>query len=71
MENKQKLELMKDLRTHQVAVAELNALSSTRSVVYHKKGNLYFRTSIQKAMASEQKQVDEAKSQLQKLTSAA
>ncbi|XP_062101432.1 uncharacterized protein LOC133807238 [Humulus lupulus] len=70
IESKENLELMlmKEMRSHEVALAELNALSSTRSV-YHRNGNLYFRTTIQKATASEQKLVDEAKSRLHNLNS--
>ncbi|RVW29732.1 hypothetical protein CK203_051670 [Vitis vinifera] len=37
--------------------------------VYQKNGNLFFRTTIQKATASEQKQLNSAKAKLQKLNS--
>ncbi|CAB4269153.1 unnamed protein product [Prunus armeniaca] len=48
-----KLGLTKQIRSHEVAIAELNALSPSRAV-YQKNGNLFFRTTIQKAMTSEQ-----------------
>ncbi|KAG5590169.1 hypothetical protein H5410_040683 [Solanum commersonii] len=37
--------------------------------VYRRNGNLFFRTTVQKATTSEQKQVDMVKSKLQKLSS--
>ncbi|CAB4299593.1 unnamed protein product [Prunus armeniaca] len=63
-----KLGLTKQIRSHEVAIAELNALSPSRAV-YQKNGNLFFRTTIQKAMTSEQKQIDLAKASLGKLNS--
>ncbi|KAL1562019.1 hypothetical protein AAHA92_04644 [Salvia divinorum] len=59
--------LLKQVRSHEVAVAELNGLSSSRAV-YQRNGNLFFRTTIQKATAFEQKQLDAAKATLQKLS---
>ncbi|KAG6752014.1 hypothetical protein POTOM_044230 [Populus tomentosa] len=47
------LDLMKKVRSHEVAIAELSNLSSSRTV-YQKNGNLFFRTTAQKATASEQ-----------------
>ncbi|KAB5529671.1 hypothetical protein DKX38_019752 [Salix brachista] len=47
------LELIKEVRSHEVAIAELSNLSSSRAV-YQKNGNLFFRTTAQKATASEQ-----------------
>uniref|UniRef100_A0A2P2IJF2 Uncharacterized protein LOC103496917 n=1 Tax=Rhizophora mucronata TaxID=61149 RepID=A0A2P2IJF2_RHIMU len=61
-------ELVKKIRTQEVAIAELNHLSSTRAV-YQKNGNIFFRTTVQKATGSEQKQLDLAKAKLEKLTS--
>ncbi|EEF38370.1 uncharacterized protein LOC8284260 [Ricinus communis] len=63
-----KLDLVRKVRSHEVALAELNNLSSSRGV-YQKNGNLFFRTTIQKATASEQKQLDSAKANLGKLNS--
>lgn len=63
-----KLDLMKQIRTHEVAIAELSNISSSRAV-YQKNGNLFFRTTVQKAKASEQKQLDAAKAKLEKLNS--
>ncbi|XP_050224186.1 uncharacterized protein LOC126673912 [Mercurialis annua] len=63
-----KLDLIKKIRSHEVALAELNNLSSSRGV-YQKNGNLFFRTTIRKATASEQKQLDSAKANLGKLNS--
>uniref|UniRef100_A0A7N2LHG9 Prefoldin subunit 1 n=1 Tax=Quercus lobata TaxID=97700 RepID=A0A7N2LHG9_QUELO len=62
------LGLIKELRSHEVAIAELNHLSSSRAV-YQKNGNIFFQTTIQKATASEQKQLDLAKAKLEKLNS--
>ncbi|PON87489.1 Prefoldin beta-like [Trema orientale] len=67
-ETTQKVGLIKEIRSHEIALAELNALSSSRPV-YHKNGNIYFRTTIQKATSSEQKLLDQAKSRLDKLNS--
>ncbi|XP_073142156.1 uncharacterized protein [Henckelia pumila] len=61
-------DLLKQVRSHEVALAELNNLSSSRAV-YHKNGNIFFRTSIEKATALEQTQLDTAKARLQKLGS--
>ncbi|CAI0542490.1 unnamed protein product [Linum tenue] len=75
-----KLNLVKEIRTHEVAVAELGHLPASRPV-YQKTGNLFFRTTIQKATASEQskkqscfslypfKLLDSAKAKLGKLNS--
>ncbi|KAF3976048.1 hypothetical protein ACB098_11G081300 [Castanea mollissima] len=62
------LGLIKEIRSHEVAIAELNHLSSSRAV-YQKNGNIFFQTTIQKATASEQKQLDLAKARLEKLNS--
>ncbi|PIN10362.1 hypothetical protein CDL12_17052 [Handroanthus impetiginosus] len=61
-------DLLKQVRSHEVAIAELNNLSSSRAV-YQRNGNIFFRTTIQKATAFEQKQLDSAKARLQKLNS--
>ncbi|KAG6393286.1 hypothetical protein SASPL_147523 [Salvia splendens] len=62
-------DLRKQVRSHEVAVAEINSLSSSRvhmlsSAVYQKNGNIFFRTTIQKASAFEQKQLEAAKAKL-------
>ncbi|KAG4111364.1 hypothetical protein ERO13_D13G100200v2 [Gossypium hirsutum] len=62
------LDLIKQIRTHEVAIAELGSLSSSRTV-FQKNGHLFFRTSIQKATSSEEKQLDQAKAKLEKLNS--
>ncbi|XP_015895738.3 uncharacterized protein LOC107429540 [Ziziphus jujuba] len=67
-ESESKVNLMKQIRSHEVALAELNALSSSRAV-YQKDGNIFFRTTIQKAVTSEQKQLDLSKAMLEKLNS--
>ncbi|CAA0827154.1 Prefoldin chaperone subunit family protein [Striga hermonthica] len=59
-------DLLKQVRTREVAVAELSNLSSARAV-YQKNGNIYFQTTIEKATAFEQKQLDIAKGRLQML----
>ncbi|KAG8391394.1 hypothetical protein BUALT_Bualt01G0183100 [Buddleja alternifolia] len=61
-------DLLKQVRSHEVAIAELTNLSSSRAV-YEKNGNIFFRTTIPKATTSEQKQLDTAKARLQKLSS--
>ncbi|XWS57966.1 hypothetical protein CRYUN_Cryun09bG0218600 [Craigia yunnanensis] len=48
-----KVVLIKQIRTHEVAIAELGNLSSSRTV-YLKNGYLFFRTTIQKATSSEE-----------------
>ncbi|GFP88574.1 hypothetical protein PHJA_001001100 [Phtheirospermum japonicum] len=58
-------DLQKQARVHEIAVAELNNLSSSRAV-YQRNGNLFFRTTIEKATASEQTQLDIAKARLPK-----
>lgn len=63
-----KINLVKQVRRHEVAIAELNSLSSSRAV-YQKYGNIFFRTTIQKAIASEQKHLDLDKGKLEKLNS--
>ncbi|XP_057433817.1 uncharacterized protein LOC130726552 [Lotus japonicus] len=61
-------DLTKQLRSHEVAIAELNNLPSSRGV-YHRNGNLFFRTTIQAATTLEQKQLDSAKAKLKTLNS--
>ncbi|KAK8546501.1 hypothetical protein V6N13_067716 [Hibiscus sabdariffa] len=63
-----RFELTKQIRTHEVAIAELGSLSSSRTV-YQKNGHLFFRTTVQKATSSEEKQLDQAKAKLAKLNS--
>ncbi|CAM8951969.1 unnamed protein product [Rhodiola kirilowii] len=52
-----RIELVKKMREHEVAVVELSSLSTSRAV-YQKQGNIYFLTTAQKAKASEQKLLD-------------
>ncbi|KAJ1414430.1 Prefoldin [Sesbania bispinosa] len=47
-------DLTKQWRSHEVAIAELNNLPSSRAV-YQKNGNLFFRTTIQTATTMEQR----------------
>lgn len=60
--------LTKQIRSHEIAVVELGSLPSSRAV-YQKHGNIFFRTTVQKATANQQKQVNLAKAKLQKLNS--
>ncbi|CAN6486964.1 unnamed protein product [Victoria cruziana] len=60
-----KLQLQKEIRSREVAIAELSCLSSSRKV-YQKNGTIFFRTSIDLALTSEKKQLDLAKSKLEK-----
>ncbi|KAI4306362.1 hypothetical protein L6164_029645 [Bauhinia variegata] len=60
--------LMMELRRHEVAIAELNNLPSIRAV-YQRNGNLFFRTTIEKATLMEHKQIDSAKGKLRILDS--
>ncbi|KAH7864010.1 hypothetical protein Vadar_024637 [Vaccinium darrowii] len=61
--------LVKQIRSHEVAIAELNNLPSSRAV-YQRNGNIFFRTSVPKATIFEQRQLDAVKAGLQKLNSA-
>ncbi|CAM8899432.1 unnamed protein product [Rhodiola kirilowii] len=61
-----RIELVKQMREHEVAVVELSSLSTSRAV-YQKQGNIYFRTTAQKAKASEQKLLDGIKEKMQHL----
>ncbi|KAK7331239.1 hypothetical protein VNO77_25458 [Canavalia gladiata] len=61
-------DLMKQMRSHEVAIAELNNLPSSRAI-YQRNGNLFFRTTVQTATTMEQKQVDSAKEKLKNLNS--
>uniref|UniRef100_A0A0E0HZZ4 Uncharacterized protein n=1 Tax=Oryza nivara TaxID=4536 RepID=A0A0E0HZZ4_ORYNI len=104
-----KVQLMKEIRAHEVAIGELNNLPPSRlmfavrrpirrdrrggsggvgalgaegggprlggreaaaAAVYQKTCNLFFRKSVKSAVTSEQKQLDMAKSRLQKLDQA-
>ncbi|KAL3622352.1 hypothetical protein CASFOL_033763 [Castilleja foliolosa] len=58
-------DLLRQVKSHEIAVAELNNLSSSRAV-YQRNGNLFFRTTIEKATAYEQTQLDFAKARLPK-----
>ncbi|KAH7692912.1 Prefoldin beta-like protein [Dioscorea alata] len=59
-------DLLKEIRSHEIAISELNSLATSRNV-YQKNGGLFFRKSIQTAIQSEQKQLDTAKELLQKM----
>ncbi|KAL2892654.1 ATP-citrate synthase [Bienertia sinuspersici] len=61
-----KNDLSNEIRRHEVAIAELNSLPSSRPV-YLKNGNIFFRSTIQKAITSEQRQLD-TKSKMQKMS---
>ncbi|KAF7803963.1 Lactate utilization protein like [Senna tora] len=63
-----KIDLLKQLKSHEIAIAELDNLPSSRAV-YQRNGNLFFRTTIQRATAMEQKQLDSAKAKLKILNS--
>ncbi|XP_037452594.1 uncharacterized protein LOC119323119 [Triticum dicoccoides] len=64
-----KMELMKEVRAHQVAIGELNNLPPSRAA-YQKTCNIFFRKDITSPVASQQKQLDIAKAKLQKLDQA-
>ncbi|KAH9604569.1 hypothetical protein KSS87_006406 [Heliosperma pusillum] len=57
-------DLKREIRQHEVAIEELNNLASSRSV-YVKKGNIFFRTSTEKATTSVKRQLDAAKKKMQ------
>ncbi|CAM0958383.1 unnamed protein product [Alopecurus aequalis] len=61
-----KMELMKEIRAHEVAISELNNLPPSRAA-YQKTCNIFFRTNIKTAVMSAQKQLDMAKGRLHKL----
>ncbi|GMH17178.1 hypothetical protein Nepgr_019019 [Nepenthes gracilis] len=61
-------DIVKEIRVHEVAIAELGNISSSRAV-YHQNGNLFFRTTTRNATATEQRKLDAAKAKLQKLNS--
>ncbi|CAM8904508.1 unnamed protein product [Rhodiola kirilowii] len=63
-----RIELVKQMREHEVAVMELSSLSTSRAV-YQKQGIIYFRTTAKKAKASEQKLLDGIKEKMQNLNS--
>ncbi|KAJ3689499.1 hypothetical protein LUZ61_018663 [Rhynchospora tenuis] len=69
IEEELKLDLLKEVRGHEVAISELNSISSSRAV-YQKSGNIFFRKSVKSAISVEQKQLDMAKAQLEKLNAA-
>ncbi|XP_028108678.1 uncharacterized protein LOC114307476 isoform X2 [Camellia sinensis] len=60
--------LIKRIRSHEIAIVELNNLSSSRAV-YQKNGNIFFRTTARKATAFEQRQLDATKAKPQQLNS--
>ncbi|KAF3335926.1 Prefoldin subunit [Carex littledalei] len=62
-----KLDHLKKVRAHEVAISELNSVPDSRAV-YQKNGNIFFRRSVKSAIAVEQKQLDLAKAQIEKLS---
>ncbi|GMP42187.1 hypothetical protein CsSME_00012009 [Camellia sinensis var. sinensis] len=60
--------LIKRITSHEIAIVKLNNLSSSRAV-YQKNGNIFFRTTAQKATTFEQRQLDATKAKLQQLNS--
>ncbi|KAG2641752.1 hypothetical protein PVAP13_2KG063400 [Panicum virgatum] len=48
-----KVELMKEIRAHEVAIAELQNLHPSRAV-YQKAGNIFFRKSVKSVVTREQ-----------------
>ncbi|XP_066399086.1 uncharacterized protein [Miscanthus floridulus] len=60
-----KVEFMKEIRAHEVAIAELGNLNPSR-----KAGNIFFRKSVKSVVTTEQKQLDQAKARLNKLNQA-
>ncbi|KAM3300928.1 hypothetical protein P3S67_015428 [Capsicum chacoense] len=56
LESDSQRHLVKEVRSHEVAIAELNNLPASRAV-YQRNGNLFFRTTVQKATASEQSKI--------------
>ncbi|KAE9594815.1 hypothetical protein Lal_00013236 [Lupinus albus] len=61
--NPSMIDLTKQARSHEIAIAELQNLPSSRAV-YQRNGNLFFRTTVPKATAMEQKQLDSAKAKM-------
>lgn len=64
-----KVELLKEIRAHEVAIAELDNLNPSRAV-YQKAGNIFFCKSVKSVITTEQKQLDQAKARLSKLNQA-
>ncbi|ONM53277.1 prefoldin chaperone subunit family protein isoform X1 [Zea mays] len=48
-----KVELLKEIRAHEVAIAELDNLNPSRAV-YQKAGNIFFRKSVKSVITTEQ-----------------
>ncbi|XP_027339430.1 uncharacterized protein LOC113853151 isoform X2 [Abrus precatorius] len=61
-------DLTKQLKRHEVAIAELNNIPSSRAV-YQRNANLFFRTTVQTATTMEQKQLESTKAKLKNLNS--
>ncbi|KAA8520338.1 hypothetical protein F0562_014594 [Nyssa sinensis] len=59
-------DVIKQIRSHEVAIEELRNISSSRAL-YQKNGNIFFRTTVHKATAFEQRELDTTKTKLQKL----
>ncbi|GAB2220314.1 hypothetical protein Droror1_Dr00007959 [Drosera rotundifolia] len=57
--------LQTQMRLHEVAIAELKSLSASRTV-YQRNGNIFFRTTVEKATTTEQRQLDTAVARIQK-----
>ncbi|KAL9264299.1 hypothetical protein AKJ16_DCAP07598 [Drosera capensis] len=58
--------LQTQIRLHEVAIAELKSLSALRTV-YQRNGHIFFRTTVEKATTSEQRQLDTTVARMQKL----
>ncbi|KAI3904374.1 hypothetical protein MKW98_014554 [Papaver atlanticum] len=56
--------VLKQLRSYEISLGELHNLPATRTV-YQRNGNLYYRTSTQKALANEQREHTLAKANLE------
>ncbi|PWZ15286.1 hypothetical protein Zm00014a_044369 [Zea mays] len=80
-----KVELLKEIRAHEVAIAELDNLNPSRflglqQAVYQKAGNIFFCKSVKSVITTEQsnryciasfsEQLDQAKARLSKLNQA-
>ncbi|CAO1939734.1 unnamed protein product, partial [Urochloa humidicola] len=64
-----RVELMKEIRAREVAIAELDNLNPSRAVC-QKAGNIFFRKSVKSVVTIERKQLDLAKARLSKLNQA-
>ncbi|GAB2287626.1 hypothetical protein Dimus_021997 [Dionaea muscipula] len=49
--------LHKQIKIHEVAISELGSLSPSRTI-YQRNGNIFFRSTVERAIASEQRLLD-------------